>query len=61
MTTTFFMAENKRDNTGINRREFIDAVASVLPLGGCSTAVSIAKKPEFKFIWSYLAHLGVNS
>ena len=45
----------------INRREFISTAASALALSGCSTAASLAKNPEPKFIWSYLAHFGVNS
>ena len=44
----------------INRREFISTAASALALSGCSSFAA-AKKPEPKFIWSYLAHFGVNS
>jgi hypothetical protein len=45
----------------INRREFISSAASAVALGGCTSAVSVVKKPEPKFIWSYLAHFGINS
>ena len=45
----------------LNRREFISSAAGVLALSGCSSLAAAAKKPEPKFIWSYLAHFGVNS
>ena len=44
----------------LNRREFISSAAGALALGSCPT-VALAGKPEPKFIWSYLAHFGVNS
>ena len=47
--------------TGISRRDFISAAAGVVALGGCASVGSLAKKPEPDFIWSYLAHFGVNS
>ena len=45
----------------INRREFLSSAAGALALSGCSSLAAAAKKPEPKFIWSYLAHFGVNS
>ena len=45
----------------INRREFLSSAAGALALSGCSTLSAAAKKPEPKFLWSYLAHFGVNS
>ena len=45
----------------MKRRDFISAAASALALGGCSTAAKAVKGPEPEFIWSYLAHFGVNS
>ena len=45
----------------LNRREFISSAAGALALSGCSTVSAAAKKPEPKFLWSYLAHFGVNS
>ena len=45
----------------LNRREFLSSAAGALALSGCSTLDAAAKKPEPKFIWSYLAHFGVNS
>ena len=44
----------------INRREFLGGAASALALAGCSTFVA-PKKNEPDFIWSYLAHFGMNS
>ena len=44
---------------GISRRDFMSA-AGAFVLGGCSSVGSVAKKPEPAFIWSYLAHFGVN-
>ena len=45
----------------INRREFLSSAAGALARSGCSSLAAAAKKPEPKFIWSYLAHFGVNS
>ena len=45
----------------INRREFISTAAGALAFGGCASTASVLKNPEPKFIWSYLAHFGVNS
>ena len=45
----------------INRREFISTAAGAFALGGCSSVAAVAKKPEPKFLWSYLVHFGVNS
>ena len=45
----------------INRRDFISSAAGALALGGCSSVAKAVKNPEPKFIWSYLAHFGVNS
>ena len=45
----------------LNRREFLSSAAGALALSGCSTLGAAAKKPEPKFLWSYLAHFGVNS
>ena len=45
----------------INRRDFISTAAGALAFGGCATAAKAVKNPEPKFIWSYLAHFGVNS
>ena len=45
----------------INRREFLSSAAGALALSGCSSLAAAAQKPEPKFIWSYLAHFGVNS
>ena len=47
--------------TGLSRRDFISTAAGAVVLGGCSSLGSIAKKPEPDFIWSYLAHFGINS
>ena len=47
--------------TGLSRRDFISAAVGAIAFGGCSSVGSIAKKPEPDFIWSYLAHFGVNS
>ena len=44
----------------LNRREFISSAAGALALGS-SPAVAAATRPEPQFIWSYLAHFGVNS
>ena len=46
---------------GLGRREFLTAAAGTLALGGCSSLGLAAKKPEPDFIWSYLAHFGINS
>ena len=45
----------------LNRRDFISSAAGALALSGCSSFASVAKRPEPKFIWSYLVHFGVNS
>ena len=45
----------------INRRDFISTAAGALAFSGCSSAAKVFKNPEPKFIWSYLAHFGVNS
>ena len=47
----------------ISRREFIStaAGAGALALTGCSASPKAVKNPEPEFIWSYLAHFGVNS
>ena len=45
----------------LNRREFLSSAAGALALSGCSALTAAAKKPEPKFLWSYLAHFGVNS
>ena len=45
----------------ISRRKFILSTAGTIALGGCSSAVSAASRREPEFIWSYLAHFGVNS
>ena len=45
----------------LNRREFLSSAAGALALSGCSTLGAAAKKPEPTFLWSYLAHFGVNS
>ena len=45
----------------LNRREFISSAAGALALSGCSTVSAAAKKPEPKFLWSYLTHFGINS
>ena len=47
--------------TGFGRRDFLTAAAGALVVGGCSSLGLAAKKPEPDFIWSYLAHFGVNS
>ena len=47
--------------TGIGRRDFLTAAASAIALGGCSSLGIAAKRPEPDFIWSYLAHFGINS
>ena len=44
----------------MQRREFISAAASALALGSLPAAAKV-KQPEPKFLWSYLAHFGVNS
>ena len=48
-----------------NRREFIEMAAGALAFAGCSTtggaALAKGKRPEPDFLWSYLAHFGVNS
>ena len=49
----------------VSRRDFIKtaagaaAIAATPPFAGCSTAGAARTAP--KFIWSYLAHFGVNS
>ena len=43
----------------LNRREFLSSAAGAIALGSCPSA--LAKKPEPKFLWTYLAHFGVNS
>lgn len=45
----------------VNRREFISTAAGTLAFGGCASAGAIVGRPEPKFIWSYLAHFGINS
>ena len=45
----------------INRRDFISTAASAFAFSGCASAAKAVKNPEPKFIWSYLAHFGVNS
>ena len=45
----------------INRRDFMSSAAGALALGACPAVSAAAKKPEPKFIWSYLVHFGVNS
>ena len=47
--------------TGFGRRDFLTAAAGALVVGGCSSLGLAAKKPEPDFIWSYLAHFGINS
>ena len=47
--------------TGFGRRDFLTAASSAIALGGCSSLGIAAKRPEPDFIWSYLAHFGVNS
>ena len=47
--------------TGFGRRDFLTAAAGALVVGGCSSFGLAVKKPEPDFIWSYLAHFGVNS
>ena len=47
--------------TGFGRRDFLTAAAGALVVGGCSSLGLAVKKPEPDFIWSYLAHFGVNS
>lgn len=44
----------------INRRQFIGGAASSLAFAGCSSFLD-ARRPEPAFIWSYLAHFGMNS
>ena len=39
----------------------MSTAASALALGGCSSLGIAAKRPEPDFIWSYLAHFGINS
>lgn len=45
----------------LNRREFISTAAGALALGATPLAAKAAARPEPKFIWSYLAHFGINS
>ena len=45
----------------INRRDFITTAAGAMALGASRTLAAASKNPEPKFIWSYLAHFGVNS
>ena len=45
----------------MNRREFISMGASAAAFAGCASAGLAARRPEPDFIWSYLAHFGVNS
>ena len=48
-----------------SRRQFIEMAAGALAFAGCSTtggaALAKGKRPEPDFLWSYLAHFGVNS
>ena len=47
-----------------SRREFIEMAAGTLAFAGCTTdglVASRTKRPEPGFLWSYLAHFGVNS
>ena len=45
----------------LDRRDFITKAAGALAIGAVPQAVRAAARPEPKFIWSYLAHFGVNS
>ena len=45
----------------IDRRSFITGTTGALALGAIPAAARAAARPEPKFIWSYLAHFGVNS
>ena len=45
----------------LDRRGFITKAASAAALGACPALAGAAARPEPKFIWSYLAHFGVNS
>ena len=44
-----------------SRREFLGTAAGALAFAGCNTVGAAMKRPEPDFIWSYLAHFGVNS
>ena len=45
----------------LDRRDFITKATGALALGAIPAAARAAARPEPKFIWSYLAHFGVNS
>ena len=45
----------------LDRRDFIAKATGALALGAIPAAARAAARPEPKFIWSYLAHFGVNS
>ena len=45
----------------INRRDFLTTATGALALGALPAAAHAAARQEPKFIWSYLAHFGVNS
>ena len=45
----------------VSRRDFITTAAGVAALAATPSLAKAAKQPEPKFIWSYLAHFGVNS
>ena len=45
----------------LDRRDFLSAAAGMVAFAACPPVSAAAKRPEPKFIWSYLAHFGVNS
>ncbi|MBQ3288546.1 MAG: Tat pathway signal protein [Kiritimatiellae bacterium] len=45
----------------VSRRDFIRTAAGAAALGAVPSVARAAASPEPKFIWSYLAHFGVNS
>ena len=44
-----------------SRRDFLGMTAGTLAFAGCQSIGAAVKRPEPDFIWSYLAHFGVNS
>ena len=44
-----------------SRRDFLKVSAGALACAGCSSVGAMFKRPEPDFMWSYLAHFGVNS
>ena len=45
----------------MDRREFLTMAAGAAAFTGCASSGLASRRPEPDFIWSYLAHFGVNS